>query len=114
MRKARAIWMGIVGQFERSGLTQEAFAEERAIPVATLRSWIYRLRREQGEEARDESSPILPVRMVASTAPTARQDDGAATGAIELVVGSALTVRFPMDTPPSVIAEVLVLLHGRC
>ena len=79
MRRAREIWVQIVGQFNRSGLTQEAFADERGIPVATLRSWIYRLRRQEDEE----DAPFLPVHVVASAAPKAR-DGGGVVGAIEL------------------------------
>lgn len=114
MRKARDIWVGIVGQFERSGLTQEAYAEQRGIPVGTLRSWIYRLRRERHDAARAESTPILPVRVITSTAPLARQPDDAGPAAIEVAVGTALTVRFPMGTAPTLIAEIVALLHERC
>ena len=114
MGKARDIWVAIIGQFERSGLTQEAFAEERNVPVGTLRSWIYRLRRERDEAATAESTPILPVRLIASTAPSARQPDGSVAPAIEVAVGGMVTVRFPPSTPPSVIAEVVALLHERC
>ena len=32
----------IVAEYRKSGLTQEAFARRRRIPVGTLRSWIYR------------------------------------------------------------------------
>ena len=68
MRRAREIWVQLVRQFEASGLTQEQYAEQRGIPVTTLRSWIYKLRR-----AADEDAQILPVRVIASTAPLARQ-----------------------------------------
>src|SRR5438128_2460539 len=103
MRRAREIWVGIVGQYERSGLTQEAFAADRGFPVATLRWWISRLRRD-GKEA----APLLPVRVLASTAPSAR---GAGDGwpGIEVTVGDALRVRFPDGTPPSMIAELVAL-----
>jgi DNA-binding transcriptional regulator YiaG len=60
MRRAREIWVQIVGQYEQSGLTQEAYAAQRGIPVATLRSWIYKLRHES-----DGAVPVLPVRVVA-------------------------------------------------
>lgn len=49
-RRTREIWRNLIGQFERSGKTQEQFAAEREIPLTTLRAWIYRLRREQEEE----------------------------------------------------------------
>ena len=109
MRRAREIWIQIVGQFERSGLTQDAFATERNIPVGTLRSWIYRLRADGDDEA-----PILPVRVVASTAPVARRLVEETTTAIEVELGDAVRLRFPPTTAPSVIAEVVALLRPRC
>lgn len=108
MRRAREIWVSIVGQYEKSGQTQEAFAAARGIPVGTLRSWIYKLR-----ESEADSAPLLPVRVVASTAPSARQlgDEG---GAVELVVDESLRLRFPLGTTPAVIAEVTARLRARC
>ena len=91
MRRAREIWVGIVAQYEKSGLTQEAFAEERGIPVGTLRNWIYRLRREG-----DEGVPLLPVRVVASPALKAREGDGAEL--LELSLPSGARLRFPAGT----------------
>ena len=107
-RRAREIWVGIVAQYEKSGLTQEAFAEERGIPVGTLRNWIYRLRRE-GEEG----VPLLPVRVVGSPAPSARQRESG-DGAIEVEVGDLVRLRFPQGTAPSAIAELVALLRTQC
>ena len=108
MRQAREIWVGIIRQFEASGLTQGAFADERGIPVTTLRSWIYRLRREGGAE---ESAPILPVRVVASTPPPAGQLDEKAV--VEIEVGDGVRLRFAA-TSPAFIAELVSLLRARC
>ena len=108
MRRAREIWVSIVGQYEKSGQTQEAFAAARGIPVGTLRSWIYKLR--HGEA---ESAPMLPVRVIASTAPTARQREEVVDG-VELVVDESLRLRFPRGTTPALIAEVTAHLRARC
>lgn len=108
MRRAREIWVSIIGQFEKSGLTQEAFAEARGIPVATLRSWIYRLRREE----EDEEAPILPVRVIPSTAPVSARPVEAEV--IEVELDGRLRLRFPVSTPPSAVAEVVALLRSRC
>ena len=108
MRRAREIWVQIVRQFERSGLTQEQYAEQRGMPVSTLRSWIYRLRDED-----EEPAPLLPVRVISSPALAARrpEDDGAV---IEVALGESVRLRFPTDTPPGVIAEVVAQLRARC
>ena len=36
MRRARVFWAEIVRQYDKSGLTQEAFATQRGIPVANV------------------------------------------------------------------------------
>ena len=110
MRRARKTWVGIVRQYERSGLTQAAFADRLGIPVNTLRPWICRLRREgRGQD----SPPILPVRVIASTAPSARGPGEERAGAIEVELGEDLRLHFPVGTPPSAIAELVSLLR-RC
>jgi len=107
-RRAREIWIQIIRQFERSGKTQEAYAKERGIPLSTLQWWIYRQRREE-----QESTPLLPVRVIASTALSARRpdDDGAA---IEAELPDGVRLRFPSSMSASVIAEVVALLRTRC
>ena len=82
----REFWVATVDEFERSELTQESFARQRRIPVATLRSWIYKLRRE-----RKASVTLVPVRVVASTAPTARS--AAVSGEIEIELKSGVRLR---------------------
>jgi len=101
-RRTREIWRNLIGQFEQSGKSQEEFAAERRIPVGTLRYWIYQLKREKKEKA----ASILPVRVIASTAPTARrpEDEGVA---VEVTL-----VRFASGASSEFIAEVLTRLRG--
>jgi hypothetical protein len=107
-RRTREIWKNLIEQYERSGLGQEEYAAKRGIPVGTLRSWIYRLKRERLEQ----EAAILPVRVIASTAPTARAP-GAASAAIEVVLPDGVRVRFASSTASEVIAEVVTRLR-RC
>lgn len=108
MRRAREIWVQIVQQCEKSGLTQEEFARQRNIPVGTLRWWIYKLRR--GEE---EAAQLLPVRVIGSPAPPAREADREA-GTIEVELGEPVRLRFSSTTAPAVIAELVLRLRTRC
>ena len=110
MRRARDIWVGIIHQLEKSSLTHEEFAKQRGIPVGTLRSWIYKLRRDDGDEI-EETPPLLPVRVIASTAPRAREDSD---GVIEVELGAPVRLRFPPGTSPGTIVEILVGLRSRC
>lgn len=115
MRRARDIWVQIIRQYEKSHLTQEAFAEQRHIPVGTLRSWIYRLRRQNNEATGgSEATSILPVRVIASTAPAAREVAAEGAPAIELILSASMRLRFPPSTAPRVIAELVTLLRNRC
>lgn len=115
MRQARGIWVQVIRQYEKSGRTQEAFARERNIPVGTLRSWIYRLRRQDAAAALgNEATAILPVRVIASTAPVARQAAAEGAAVIEVVLGDSLRLRFPPSTAPRTIAELVTLLRDRC
>ncbi len=103
-RRTREIWRNLIGQFERSGKTQEQFAAEREILVTTLRSWIYRFRREEEEEA----TSILPVRVVSSASPSEARRREQADGAVEVML-----VRFASGASGEFIAEVVSRLR-RC
>lgn len=83
----REFWVTIIDEFERSELTQERFARQRGLSVTTLRSWIYKLRRE-----RNASVSLVPVRVVASTAPAAR-GPAAAGGEIEIELTTGVRLR---------------------
>src|SRR5262249_15802745 len=47
-RRNRDFWEKIVAELEGGELTHEQFAERRRVNVGSLRSWLYRLRRERG------------------------------------------------------------------
>lgn len=102
-RRRREIWRNLIGQYERSGKKLDEFADERGIPVGTLKNWVYRIRREQAEP----DASILPVRVVASTAPPARRpdEDGAAV--------EVMLVRFAAGASSDFVAEVVTRLR-RC
>jgi hypothetical protein len=106
MRRARGIWIELIRQCEKSGLSTEEYAAKRGIPVKTLRWWIWRLRREQDEEA----APLLPVRVIPSTAPAGRGGEDVAAVEVELTDGVRL--RF-VGAPVSAVVEVVSRLR-RC
>ena len=90
--------------FARSGLTQEAFAQEHGVPVSTLRSWIYRRREAMAEQKLEPR--LLPVQVV--DAPAAMQRDEAAP--VELSLASGLTLRFSVGTDARYIAAIVAAL----
>ena len=105
-RRTREIWSNLIRQLERSGKDDEQFADERGIPVKTLRWWKWKLRQESDEPF------LLPVRVVASTAPTARRPgDGEAV--IEAMLPDGVCLRFCGEAAPEVVVEVVSRLR-RC
>jgi hypothetical protein len=106
-RRTREIWSNLIRQLERSGKSDEQFADERHIPVSTLRWWKWRLRRD-GED----KPSLLPVRVITSTAPTARRS-GDGDAAIEAMLTDGVCLRFCGQTPTEVVVEVVSRLR-RC
>lgn len=88
LRRGREFWITAIAEFERSKLTHEAFAQRRGFSVETLRSWIYRLRRE-----RQDSMSLVPVRVVESPPPTMRRSSES-VAEIEVVLVSGVRLRF--------------------
>ena len=106
----KALWTKVVADFELSGKTQRAFAEERQMDLHRLRYWIYALRNASRPLVEDEPSPsvkaldqaapgqatrMLPVRVVASPAPKAREGEAEL---LELALPSGARLRFPAGT----------------
>ena len=92
-RRGREFWITAIAEFERSKLTHEAFAQRRGFSVETLRSWIYRLRRE-----RQDSVSLVPVRVIESTPPAVRRSsESAAEIEVELTSGVRLRFATSMD-----------------
>jgi hypothetical protein len=99
MLRDRRFWTTAITEFERSGVTQEAFAARRGVSVGTLRGWIYRLRQE-----RKASVSLVPVRVIASTAPEARQPS---EEAIEVELPGRVRMRFAAGTDAEYIAQLI-------
>jgi hypothetical protein len=62
MKTRQRDWAQVVGEYERSGLSQEAFAQKKGVKVWSLRYWIYKERRkEQGRVG------LVPITLTGST-----------------------------------------------
>jgi hypothetical protein len=116
----KALWTKVVADFELSGQTQREFAEARQIELSRLRYWLYTLRSASrplatgsedpsvkpadapsSKSAPTEGSRMLPVRVVASTAPKARRgmiDAPRGDALLELALPSGALLRFPAGT----------------
>ncbi len=54
----RALWTKLVADFELSGLSQRAFAEQKQIGLSNLRYWMYKLRNESRPLAGCRRRPV--------------------------------------------------------
>jgi len=126
----RALWTKLVADFELSEQSQREFAEQRQIELSNLRYWIYRLRKEsrplvteekeataaapeQAERRGPErAARMLPVRVVASTAPKAREADpyAGAGSLLEITLPSGACLRFPAGTDLAYLRQLAAAL----
>jgi transposase-like protein len=108
LRRSRGFWIRLVAEYGRSGLTHAEFAARRGVKLGTLRTWIYRLRRGAGakQPSAAEAPPLLPVRVIASTAPAAR-GASAAPPPIEVELASGLRLRIPVGTDAEYVASLI-------
>ncbi len=104
-RRGREFWTGTVAEYEGSGMTQQAFAARRGLAAPTLRGWIYKLRDERPRAS------ILPVRVVASTAPTARRASDAGE-VIEVTLPTGVRAAVTVGTDPVYAAALIRCLLG--
>lgn len=99
VRRGREFWISAVADYERGKLTQEAFALRRGVSPATLQWWIYKLRAE-----RKASVSLVPVRVIASSAPPAR--DAAADREIEIELRSGVRLRITASVDVEYVAAL--------
>jgi transposase-like protein len=89
-RSRRSTWERRVAECERSSLSQREFARQHGVKVRTLRSWIYRLRRET------PVARLLPVRVAEGT-----------RAGVEIVLPTGVLVRLASGTPPDEVAAIV-------
>ncbi len=83
---ASSNWVEIVEAWERSGKTQIAFASRSGVALSTLRSWIYRRRRESSSMRMVEVRVAAPIRD---------------PGPVEIALPNGVTARVAVGTEPT-------------
>lgn len=89
-RSSRSTWARRVAALQRSGLSHREFADKHGVNVGTLRSWVYRLRREEAEPR------LLPVRVAEGT-----------TAGVEIVLPTGVLIRLASGTPAHEVAALV-------
>src|SRR5262245_55279342 len=82
----------LLGAYERSGFTQQAFADRVGVCLASVSNWLRKARQEdgwQGEDLLPRRSRLVPV-TIRSTA----------SSSFELVTPGGATLRIPADFDP--------------
>jgi hypothetical protein len=105
-RAEKPEWLRVAEEFEASGQTQREFAGRRGLRLSTLRSWVYRRRRQVGAGA-ELPVRLLPVQL--SRMPAL----GAAW--LEVTLGSGVWMRFSPNTNVDYVARLAAVLErGAC
>ena len=99
----KAQWIRVAEQFEPSGLTQRAFAQQQALPLSTLQSWVYRRRR---QEAGAQASARTPAAGGAELRALQRS-----LGRVEVLTRSGVRVSFEMGTDVAYVARLVAALE---
>ena len=95
----------LLEDYERSGLTQQAFADTKGVSLSSLSVWL-RKARDSGlgkGEILPSTSRLVPV--------TIRS---AVSSSFELVTSGGATLRIPPDFDPDALERLLALLEARC
>jgi len=107
MRRSREQWGEIVGEFERRGLSHEAFCAQQRLNLGSFRGWLYRLRNgSKGGKVARSATRLLPVRVVP---PGTTGDEDL----IEVAV-AGIVVRVRSGVGPAYVAELVARLRDRC
>ena len=103
-RRGRRFWERAVGEVERSGAPHSEIAARHGVRVGTLRSWVYRLRRERHAAAGPSEVRLLPVEVVPS-AP--------ASPPLEVRIFGGDVLAFEVGTDVAYVAALVAALRCR-
>jgi hypothetical protein len=100
-RKSRSEWLAIIGAFEQSGKSHEAFCSARGLSVGSFRAWLYRLR---AARATATEITLVPVEMTRAVA----------TPSDLVVTVAGVEVRVAIGADVSYVAGLIAELRERC
>jgi hypothetical protein len=102
----RRFWLGVVAQFEKSGMSRRDFAVEAGVGLAIFQYWLYKIRRERKsavvDSARAPEVRLVPVTVTAGVAAPVRLD---------VYVGT-VRLRVPVGADPAYVGRLAAALGG--
>ena len=99
----------MVEEFEASELTQKEFADRHQVSLGAFQYWLYKESRatpvRRSETAGSPRAAFLPVEVIASPAPRAREGL-----LLEVALPRGLLLRFPEGTQAEYLAHLVAVL----
>ena len=90
-------------EFEQGQLTQKEFCDQQGVSLSTFQYWRYKRSKLESKFDVNSRGAFLPIEVVASPAPTAREE----AGKIEAALRSGVLLRFAAGTDTLYLAELL-------
>ena len=109
-RRSKTEIRKILGEYRRSGLSQQRFCERRGVALSTLTYWLSRERKSnenRGTTVKPARAELVPVRIV--DGPKLQN-----SSTIEVESAQGYMVRVPVGLDPDVLARYVHALEGRC
>ena len=107
-RRGREFWTKTLADLAQSGLKHREFALERDLSLHSLRTWLYKLRRESAKAVSTKPRPVRLLRVRVR-----RQRATPERSSLELAV-NGIGVRFAEGTSVQYVAELARALRDRC
>lgn len=112
-KPAASRWRRLLGDWERSGLSQAAFCRERGLSPQTFSGWKRELGRRDalrapGSGRAEGRMGFVPVRVVG----TRGRDGERFAGGLEVVLGNGRRIRVGAGVDAALLARVVAVLEG--
>jgi len=98
--------MRLITEFEQSQFTQKEFCDRQGVSLSTFQYWRYKRSKLESKFDVNSRGAFLPIEVVASPAPKAREE----AGIIEAALRSGVLIRFAAGTDTVYLAELLAAL----
>jgi len=102
-RPGPAEWEGLLAEYKQSGLTQKEFVAKHDVALSSLQFWPYKQKKTKSVLDSNSTAAFLPVQVVASPAPKARQ------GVVEVALEDGTIIRVTVGSDPKYVA---LLVHA--
>lgn len=111
-RRSAAEVRQVLGELDRSGLSQKAFAARAGFPLSTLSWWRRRLREMEGGPRRARDRALVPVVIRPAAAAEEAVDSVDAASGFEIRLRSGVVVHVPSGFDERSLGRLIAVLGG--